>query len=112
MTTKNAGLLVAQTGNWVALSQLVWFDRRGDEVGAVGEPGVFGSVSIAPNGKSVAVERPTWEARRLTFGLMNCSAIAQGDLLSTRPTTERQSGDQMPRGWYSPPIAKSATIYT
>jgi Tol biopolymer transport system component len=49
------GLLVAQTGSGVALSQLIWFDRKGKELGALGKPDVFGNVSLAPNGKSVAV---------------------------------------------------------
>ena len=49
------GLLVAQTGSGVALSRLAWFDRKGKELGAVGKPDVYGNVSIAPNGKSIAV---------------------------------------------------------
>jgi hypothetical protein len=48
------GLLVAQTGSSFDLSQPVWFDRKGNEVGAVGKPDVYGDVAIAPNGKSVA----------------------------------------------------------
>ena len=51
------GLLVAQTGSQVALSQLLWFDRKGNELGAVGKPGVYGNISLAPNGKSVAVNK-------------------------------------------------------
>jgi Tol biopolymer transport system component len=51
------GLLVAQTGNQIALSQLLWFDRKGNELGAVGKPDVYGNVSLAPNGKSVAVNK-------------------------------------------------------
>ena len=77
------GLLVSQTGSGVALSQPVWFDRRGKEAGAVGKPGVYGNVSIAPNGRSVAVDKTDmgslnsdiWtydlqrdSAMRLTFG--------------------------------------------
>jgi len=50
-----SGLLVAQTGSGVALSRPVWFDRKGKELGAVGKPDVYGNISIAPNGKSVAV---------------------------------------------------------
>ncbi len=76
------GLLVAQRGSGVALSQPVWFDRKGNELGVVGKPDVYGNVSIAPNGKSVAVEKTdmgsqktdiwTYElqrdsAKRLTF---------------------------------------------
>jgi eukaryotic-like serine/threonine-protein kinase len=49
------GLLVAQSGSGVALSQLVWFDRQGKELGALGKPDVYGNVLIAPNGKSAAV---------------------------------------------------------
>ena len=77
------GLLVSQTGSGVALSQPVWFDRRGKEAGVVGKPGVYGNVSIAPNGRSVAVDKTDmgslnsdiWtydlqrdSAMRLTFG--------------------------------------------
>ena len=49
------GVLVAQTGSGVALSRPVWFDRKGKELGAVGKPDVYGNVSIAPNGNSVAI---------------------------------------------------------
>ena len=51
------GVLVAQRGSGVALSQPVWFDRKGKALGAVGEPDVFGNVSIAPNGRLVAVDK-------------------------------------------------------
>ena len=51
----DTGLLVAQTGGGVALSQLVWFDRKGTQVSAVGKPDVYGNVALAPDGKSVAV---------------------------------------------------------
>jgi len=79
----DAGFLVAQTGEGVALSQLVWYDRKGKEIGAAGQPDVYGNVSIAPNGRSVAVDKTDtgslyndiWtydllhdSAKRLTFG--------------------------------------------
>ena len=79
----NTGLLVAQSGSEVALSQPLWFDRNGRELGAVGQPGVYGNVSLASNGRSVAVEKSDigsqsidiWtydsqraSAKRLTFG--------------------------------------------
>ena len=53
----DGGLLVAQNSSAVALSQLIWFDRKGNQVGVVGKPDVFANVSIAPDGKSVAVDR-------------------------------------------------------
>jgi serine/threonine protein kinase/Tol biopolymer transport system component len=75
-------LLIAQTGSGVALSQPLWLDRKGNEVGAVGKPDVYGNVFLAPNGRSVAVDKSdmaslntdvwTYElqresAKRLTF---------------------------------------------
>ena len=53
----NSGVLVAQTGSGVTLSQPVWFDRKGNEMGVVGEPDVYGNVSIAPHGRSVAADK-------------------------------------------------------
>src|SRR5256885_5613748 len=50
------GLLVAETGSGVAPSQPLWFDRKGKEVGPVSKPDVYGNVSLAPNGKSVALD--------------------------------------------------------
>jgi eukaryotic-like serine/threonine-protein kinase len=49
------GLLVAQSGSGVALSQLVWSDRNGVQSSPVGKPEVYGNLLLAPNGKSVAV---------------------------------------------------------
>ena len=53
----DGGLLVAQDSSAVSLSQLIWFDRQGNQVGVVGKPDVYGNVSLAPDGKSVAVDR-------------------------------------------------------
>jgi len=76
------GLLVAQSGTDAALSQLAWFDRKGNAVGTVGKPDVYGNVFLSPNGRSVAVDKTdmaslntdiwTYElqrdsAKRLTF---------------------------------------------
>jgi Tol biopolymer transport system component len=53
----DSGLLVAQRGSGTAISEPMWFDRKGNALGAVGQPGVYSNVSIAPNGKSVAVDK-------------------------------------------------------
>jgi len=50
-------LLVAQTGSQIAQSQPRWFDRKGNELGTVGQPDVYGNISLAPNGRSVAVNK-------------------------------------------------------
>jgi len=49
-------VLVGQTGAGIAFSQPLWFDRKGHQEGAVGKAGVYGSVFIAANGRSVAVD--------------------------------------------------------
>jgi eukaryotic-like serine/threonine-protein kinase len=36
-------------------SQLVWFDRTGRQLGAVGDPGEYGDVELSPDGRRVAV---------------------------------------------------------
>jgi serine/threonine protein kinase/Tol biopolymer transport system component len=60
----DSGLLVAQTGGGaVALSQPVWFDRKGNEAGVVSKPDVYQNLSIAPNGKSVAVDRTDMDSQ-------------------------------------------------
>jgi Tol biopolymer transport system component len=76
------GLLLAQSGSEAALSQLTWFDRKGNTVGAVGKPEVYGNVFLAPNGRSVAIDKTdmsslnidvwtyelqSYSAKRLTF---------------------------------------------
>jgi eukaryotic-like serine/threonine-protein kinase len=37
--------------------RLTWFDRQGKTVGTIGEPGLYRTLSISPEGKRVAVER-------------------------------------------------------
>ena len=88
------GLLVAQTGSGVTLSQPAWFDRKGNEVGVVGKPDVYSNVSVAPNGKSVALDKidigslniDVWtyelqrdSAKRLTFDARNTVPIWSPD---------------------------------
>jgi serine/threonine protein kinase len=83
-TASNNDVLLAQVGSGAAISQPTWFDRNGRVVGAVGQPGVYGNVSLAPNGKSVSVSltdiasqnTDMWtydlvrgSAKRLTFDL-------------------------------------------
>ncbi len=53
----NTGALVAETGSAVTLSRLVWRDRKGNELGSVGKPDVYGNVTLAPNGRAVAFDK-------------------------------------------------------
>jgi Tol biopolymer transport system component len=71
------GLLLAQSGSEAALSQLMWFDRKGNAVGTVGKPEVYGNVFLAPNGKSVATDKTDMASLNIdvwTYELQNDSA--------------------------------------
>jgi Tol biopolymer transport system component len=78
----NDGILVAQSGTSAALSRLLWYDRKGNEVGEISVPTAFSNVALSPDGKSVASDNTDQEnqnadiwiyglsgsgARRMTF---------------------------------------------
>jgi serine/threonine protein kinase len=50
----STGLLVAQKAGDSGASQLLWFDRKGQQTGIVLKPGIYGNISLSPNGKAVA----------------------------------------------------------
>ena len=52
----NNDLIVAQTGGGFALSQPAWFNRKGEELGTIRKPDLYGNVSLAPSGKTMAVD--------------------------------------------------------
>jgi dipeptidyl aminopeptidase/acylaminoacyl peptidase len=49
--------VVVQIGTGVALSQPVWFDRRGNQMGTVGKPDVYQNICLGPGEKQLAVDR-------------------------------------------------------
>ncbi len=49
------GALVYQTGAETANSQLLWFDRVGKQIGALGDPAAYRSVELSPDGKRTSV---------------------------------------------------------
>jgi dipeptidyl aminopeptidase/acylaminoacyl peptidase len=48
--------IVAQIGSGVTLSQPIWFNRRGNQVGAVGKPAVYQNISLQPRERQLAVD--------------------------------------------------------
>jgi eukaryotic-like serine/threonine-protein kinase len=50
----NGALLVAQKTGDSGVSQVLWFDRKGQQVGIAMKPGIYGSVALAPGGRAVA----------------------------------------------------------
>ena len=78
----SAGLLVAQKTADSGASQLMWFNRKGEDSGIALKPGIYGNITLAPNGRAVASDTTdpasqntdiwtydleTQSAKRLTF---------------------------------------------
>ena len=78
----NTGFLVAEKTGDPGTSQLLWFDRKGQEIGMALPPGIYGNISLSPNGGAVASDTTdpasqntdlwsydlkTQSAKRLTF---------------------------------------------
>jgi Tol biopolymer transport system component len=65
-SVSNSGVLVYASGEQDAatsgppgdvLGQLEWFDRRGKSLGTVGDPGLYRTFALSPDGKHVAFDR-------------------------------------------------------
>jgi Tol biopolymer transport system component/predicted Ser/Thr protein kinase len=52
------GALVYQTGAETADSQLLWFDRSGKQIGALGDPAAYNALELSPDGKRASVNIP------------------------------------------------------
>jgi Tol biopolymer transport system component len=52
------GALVYQTGAETANSQLLWFDRTGKQIGALGDPAAYDALELSPDGKRASVNIP------------------------------------------------------
>ena len=55
--------LIAQRGSGVAVSQLTWFDRNGNQLGTVGGREIVANVALAPDGKTIAADRTDEETQ-------------------------------------------------
>lgn len=63
--------------------RLTWFDRQGRIAGALGEPGLYRTLTISPDGRRVAVERTDPQTQNRDIWLAD---VADGSL--TRFTTD------------------------
>ena len=63
--------------------RLTWFDRQGNKVGTVGDPGVYRTLSISPDAKRVAVERTDPQTQNRDIWLLDSAGGA-----STRFTSD------------------------
>jgi eukaryotic-like serine/threonine-protein kinase len=73
--------LVAQTraGKGAGKSQLVWFDRHGKQVGAVGPPDLVSNPMLSPDGRRVAVDQTDTDGRHVNVWIhdLNSDATAR-----------------------------------
>ncbi len=53
------GALVYRSGDAASDRELVWMDRAGKRLGAIGKPGAFGSFAVSPDEKILAVTNPS-----------------------------------------------------
>ena len=81
-SASSTGLLVAQRSADSGASQVLWFDRKGQQIGVAMNPGIYGNIMLSPNGRAVASDTTdpvsqntdvwtydldTRSAKRLTF---------------------------------------------
>jgi hypothetical protein len=60
-------------GRSVSKSQLIWFNRRGQQVGTVGPPDLVANPKLSPDGRRVAVDQTDTDGRHVNV----CSRLAQ-----------------------------------
>jgi serine/threonine protein kinase/Tol biopolymer transport system component len=51
------GAVAYRTGGSANLSQMVWVNRKGEKLETVGQPGVYTSPALSPDGNKLAIER-------------------------------------------------------
>jgi Tol biopolymer transport system component len=57
-SSANGRLAYMSEGTSESDTELVWLDRKGQRLGAVGQPARYGQIALSPDGKRVAVEIP------------------------------------------------------
>lgn len=62
--------------------RLTWFDRQGKPVGTAGEPGLYRTLTISPDGKRIAVERAETGTQNRDIWLVDVASGAMTRLTS------------------------------
>jgi len=55
LTSSQNGILAYQAGAGSGEDQMVWFNRKGEKIGTVGQPGAYEAPAISPDGTKAAV---------------------------------------------------------
>jgi eukaryotic-like serine/threonine-protein kinase len=69
------GTLLYSTGTGAVLSELVWMDRSGKELGRVSQSGIFANPTISPDGRRVSIDITDQKANNVDVWLMS---LAEG----------------------------------
>ena len=88
-TVSGNGVLAYQKGG-LASTQMVWFDRSGRELGAVGPPGAYIEPALSPDGKWLALTRGEPESFRVNVWTLdlergNLSPVTSSDFFVADP---------------------------
>src|SRR5207237_1103598 len=51
------GILTVQSSPYPSKVQLIWYNRKGEQITALGAPDVFYTPVVSPDGRDIAVER-------------------------------------------------------
>ena len=108
----DAGLLVAQKSGETGVSQLLWFDRKGQQVGAatkLGATALYGNVFLAPNGKSLAADTTDATSQNTDIWTYDLQNGSRNGLRSIPRLIPCRFGIQIPLSWCSPLIAISSS---
>jgi Tol biopolymer transport system component len=57
LVSVSASTLAFRTGSTRQMTELIWYDRSGRELGRVGEEGTWGGINLSPDGKRAASAR-------------------------------------------------------
>jgi eukaryotic-like serine/threonine-protein kinase len=69
-SVSNGDVLITQTGKGASLSQLTWFDRKGDRAGTVGTAGWYNNVRLSLDGRRVAINQTDQGGRNVDIWIL------------------------------------------
>ncbi|MBN1908002.1 MAG: serine/threonine-protein kinase, partial [Deltaproteobacteria bacterium] len=83
----DSGTLVYLPSSNLPQVRLEWYDRYGNAIGAVGEPGLYNQVAISPNGEKVIIEKRVLDKGR-DLWMLDLNRSGSGMPISNGPIDE------------------------
>ena len=90
-TVTSTGVLAFRTTARAVNAELVWFDRSGQRLAVVGEPGAYRNPQLSPDGSRLAVQETDPQGDRTDVALID---LARG--VKTRLTLEAEKWHELP----------------